>query len=311
MNDTAEMSDDEAAALTSADLLSRLQAVESRLEASTTEKMKNLERRIERTEAAKLRTLERHLTEAMLSKRSLLESEEEAVEEDTFPDTTFSFFLFARYPLCNPVRENSENSEKDNDAVEDENPSKSKKCPDIDWESSDALFFPFWLAGIVLICQVAIYWLVFVNATDIGGDNPFRIPIGVDPWTRAAEFFAIAITVYTQGDFFEGIVGPAKLIFVYFCFAFLTSESGRQSDLFFFTYEVIHKAIPSITKPKYYFTAVTEILLGCFGIVVTFILIMQSNEVVDSLLNFTAMEFVAVQRSCGLITQLHSHGIRR
>lgn len=130
----------------------------------------------------------------------------------------------------------------------------------------------FWLALLFSPCQVAIYWLVFVNAVDCNTDDTFRLPVGVDPWTR----------VYRN-----------HYLRLIFCNFGCEPSIFRERDLFFFTFKAMHATVPGISMGKYYFAAITQVLVGCFGVFVTFILIMKSNEVVDLLLNFTAMEFVA------------------
>ena len=82
------------------------------------------------------------------------------------------------------------------------------------------------------------------------------------------QLIAVLITVYTQNNIFQGL------------------------DLFIQSFEYIQQ-VKGVTKYKYVCSAVTQIWVGIFGIFVTFVIIMQSEEVVDLLLNFTAMEFVA------------------
>mmetsp|Transcript_5491 Transcript_5491/g.8073 ORF Transcript_5491/g.8073 Transcript_5491/m.8073 type:complete len:227 (+) Transcript_5491:555-1235(+) len=84
---------------------------------------------------------------------------------------------------------------------------------------------------------------------------------------------AILIAVYTQNDFFDGLwlwVNGYKCL----------KNSGN------FDY---------ISFPKYFCAVFFQIATGLIGLFVTFILVMQSKEVVDLLLSFTAMEFVAMQ----------------
>jgi hypothetical protein len=66
-------------------------------------------------------------------------------EEDTFPGTTFSFFLVAMYPFCNSIIYDAD-SEKDSDAPDEDLQSKNSLSPSIDWNSREvlvgALVFP-------------------------------------------------------------------------------------------------------------------------------------------------------------------------
>jgi hypothetical protein len=80
------------------------------------------------------------------------------------------------------------------------------------------------------------------------------------------QIFAVIVTLYTQSDFIDGI--------------FLITERW--------------KAFKDVTTPvKFNISAIMRVLAGNVGIASTFVLVMYSTEVVDLLLNFTAMEFVA------------------
>ncbi|KAL3931572.1 MAG: hypothetical protein SGBAC_011243 [Bacillariaceae sp.] len=110
---------------------------------------------------------------------------------------------------------------------------------------------------------------VRTNAADFtDSTNAFKFPINVDPFTRTAELLAVLITVYTQNNIFQGV------------------------DLFVQSFKYIGQT-PGVTIWKYYIAAITQVLVGLYGVFVTFIIIMQAQEVVELLLNFTAMEFVA------------------
>ena len=90
--------------------------------------------------------------------------------------------------------------------------------------------------------------------------NPNRFP------SSLFQIFAVTVTVYTQSDLIDGI--------------FLLTE-GSQNLLKF------------TTPPKFFFSVCLRIVAGTFGIAATFLLIIYSTEVVELLLNFTAIEFVA------------------
>eukprot|EP00526_Cylindrotheca_closterium_P002841 CAMPEP_0113601178 /NCGR_PEP_ID=MMETSP0017_2-20120614/92_1 /TAXON_ID=2856 /ORGANISM="Cylindrotheca closterium" /LENGTH=988 /DNA_ID=CAMNT_0000509457 /DNA_START=15 /DNA_END=2981 /DNA_ORIENTATION=+ /assembly_acc=CAM_ASM_000147 len=187
--------------------------------------------------------------------------DEDHYEVRTFPRNTFSFLLLAKYPLC------------DRGQSQMQVPWAVWKLSDIErrrWQRSrDYLCLPFWFAWSILILQIGIYTLALYNAVDFNdSQNPFQFPINVDSFTRTAELLAVLITVYTQNNIFQGV------------------------DLFVQSFNHIGQT-PGVTIWKYYIAAVTQALVGLYGVFVTFIIIMQSQEVVDLLLNFTAMEFVA------------------
>ena len=81
---------------------------------------------------------------------------------------------------------------------------------------------------------------------------------------------ALVITLYTQQDFAEGC------------------------DLWIEGYDVFENAPhPHMTRTKFHISVALRIFNGLVGILVTFLLVIGSNEAVDLLLNFSAMEFVA------------------
>ncbi|CAJ1946015.1 unnamed protein product [Cylindrotheca closterium] len=186
-------------------------------------------------------------------------NDEYAADENdirTLPRNTFSFLIIARYPFCEKAR--PDNNDDRTSIVQNRRKKKHR----------DYLCIPFWISLGILVLQITIYTLALLNATDFGDDNPFNFPIDVDPSTRAAELFAVMITVYTENNLFQGV------------------------DLFVQSFDTLVET-PGVTFYKYYMTATAAVLVGLYGIFVTFIIIMQAESVVDLLLDFTAMEFVA------------------
>eukprot|EP00980_Cylindrotheca_fusiformis_P016234 scaffold4825_cov132-Cylindrotheca_fusiformis.AAC.11 len=265
------MSEEEEVALTTSDLLARIQALEADDVScpddptvdDLEEKLSVLEARIERTQAKKIQSLEANMvdTRKKLNRSKSLryvdvEDDDSVEEQRAFPDNTFSFLLIAKYPLCESKKEEDEIDLDSSDHQTGKN-------------SPDYLFLPFLLALAVLVMQLAIYSLALQNATDFKDTrNPFQFPINVDPFTRAVELLTVIITVYTQNNIFHGV------------------------DLFVQSFKYIQE-MPGVSAWKYYAAATTQTIVGIYGIFVTFIIIMQSTEVVDLLLDFTAMEFVA------------------
>mmetsp|Transcript_25801 Transcript_25801/g.39581 ORF Transcript_25801/g.39581 Transcript_25801/m.39581 type:complete len:788 (+) Transcript_25801:155-2518(+) len=126
--------------------------------------------------------------------------------------------------------------------------------------NEDFMCLPFWIGFFINMSQIFIYTIVVAN---VFRNEP---PPNADTWLRLAQIFAVLVTLYTQSDFIDGI--------------FLLTEGW--------------KAFSEITTPfKFHFSAVLRVISGNFGIMSTFVLVMYSTEVVDLLLNFTAMEFVA------------------
>jgi hypothetical protein len=189
-----ELGDEEDLALTSSDLLARIQASETKKVGASSpdesvdvlqEKIESLEARIKETQANQIRLLEERMSDTdrkVSGTRNVRyldtdDDDDDSVfeEERAFPDNTFSYLLLVRYPLCD--RKKSENE----DAGEGTSRQARQNSPDF-------LCLPFWLAAGILVVQITIYTLALNNAANFNyRDNIFNFPINVDPFTRAAE----------------------------------------------------------------------------------------------------------------------------
>ena len=139
---------------------------------------------------------------------------------------------------------------------------------------SSLFSLPFLIAIIVFSFQVAIFSLVSVDVIDLSNNkNPFNIPTNVESTVRATQVLAIIIAIVTQDD-------VKKVI--------LILRDGYTADVFQETFG------PDATKFKWVLSLVLRATEGLLGLLVTFMLIMQSKTVLDLLLNFSAMEFVSL-----------------
>ncbi|CAB9498704.1 expressed unknown protein [Seminavis robusta] len=130
---------------------------------------------------------------------------------------------------------------------------------------------PFLLGMVVVSLQVAIFILVGLNTLDISdGNNPFGVPINVSEVVRITQLVAIFIAVLLQHDLFT-------------CFDLI--RDGYSEHL--------RKAFPHATLLKFVFTAAIRFFEGALCLLLMFVLIVQSESVLDVLLNFTAVEFVS------------------
>lgn len=130
--------------------------------------------------------------------------------------------------------------------------------------------------AIVTCCtQLLIYVLVVTNTTndvESGNNrNVFNFPPNVDMSTRIAQLVAIVISIFMQDD----VITALNLI----------TDGYDQSSF--------GEAFDGASFGKWVFSVSSRFVEGGFGLIVTFLLIMQSEQVVDLLLNFTAMEFVS------------------
>jgi hypothetical protein len=133
---------------------------------------------------------------------------------------------------------------------------------------------PFLIAIIVFSFQVIIFSLVSVDVIDLSNSrNPFHLPTNVESTVRATQVLAIIIAIVTQDD-------VKKVI--------LILRDGYTADVFQETFG------PDATKFKWVLSLVLRATEGLLGLLVTFMLIMQSKTVLELLLNFSAMEFVSL-----------------
>jgi hypothetical protein len=133
---------------------------------------------------------------------------------------------------------------------------------------------PSLLAFLVFCLQTAIFSLVSVDVIDMSNTrNPLNIPPNVEPTVRTTEVLAIIIAIITQDD-------VKKVIHIL--------KDGYDEDSF-------RRAFGrEVSRFKWAFSIVLRALEGMLGLFVTFMLIMQSETVLDLLLNFSAMEFVSL-----------------
>ncbi|CAJ1965760.1 unnamed protein product [Cylindrotheca closterium] len=244
MDTGTSIMDDEAAPLTKADLLAKLEDLETRLKESNDKELKNMEKQMIKATASKYRTLEKLVVEqqaqfntggastsSVLKKDWKTDKASDTADTEKLPESTASFFLVAKCPKVfevftkdkDPaaVTHNSSSatlsidvgsSDPDLGTGARSSPKQSETKPgsccfrSVDWTSRDLFYIPFWFAFATLLLQVGIYFIIFANSTQLRSANPFKLPIGVDPWTRAAEILATAITVYSQADFFDGLI---------------------------------------------------------------------------------------------------------
>ena len=205
-------------------------------------------------------------------------------EAELFTDT-FSFLMTGRYPCEKLTKKNDNNpmsTGTSNTAfsVEDEacgggaeveltsmalepttavraiskNERKLSKV-DPDW-----ICFPFVTGFFVLSLQIFIYLIVLIATIDDGAPPP------ADTLLRMAQFFALIVALYTQSDLVDAI--------------FLLTEGSERFE--------------EITTPfKFTVSNIARFIAGNLGIVASFALVIYAPDVIDLLLNFTAIEFVA------------------
>lgn len=134
--------------------------------------------------------------------------------------------------------------------------------------------YSFILGLFVFLVQEVVFFLMFSSLTRIGESDDFDatdfgIPVNVDPAVRILQMVAMAFTVLTQTDIIKGLD--------------LTRLIGNRS---------FRDSYPHIPTWRILLCIITLLLEGLVGTLVSFVLIVTSDNVVDLLLNFTAMAFV-------------------
>lgn len=108
--------------------------------------------------------------------------------EETFPETTFSFFLVTRYPICGKPSDEM-HSVDFSEEISLRTSNTWRKTHERDY-----LCIPYWGALFVVTAQLGIYTLALQNSIDLSNpQNPLQFPIDVDPWTSATEVSTVPI----------------------------------------------------------------------------------------------------------------------
>lgn len=126
---------------------------------------------------------------------------------------------------------------------------------------------PSFLAAIVFSLQMAIFILVCADVVDPDNrGNPFNLPPNVTAPVRITEVLAICVAIITQDDVRKSI----NLL-----------RDGYDKDIF---HNIFGK---DVKRYKWVLSIVLRGSEGLLGLFVTFLLIMQSDNVLDLLLNFS------------------------
>ena len=126
---------------------------------------------------------------------------------------------------------------------------------------------PSLLAGIVFSLQMAIFILVCADVVDPDNrGNPFNLPPNVTAPVRITEVLAICVAIITQDDVRKSI----NLL-----------RDGYDRDIF---HNIFGK---DVKRYKWVLSITLRGSEGLLGLFVTFLLIMQSDNVLDLLLNFS------------------------
>ena len=145
--------------------------------------------------------------------------------------------------------------------------------------SAHPFSIPFLTGFLAFLLKNGIFCLVMVNLIDFESpSNKMGIPVSVGLPVLISQLLAFGISVFTQNDLLAG------LILLY---------QGYSADM----KEVYGKRDDGTggggRLDQWLFAVVCLFVDGMFGLAVTFLLIVTSANVLDVLLNFAAVEFVA------------------
>ena len=131
---------------------------------------------------------------------------------------------------------------------------------------------PFMTALFVFSLETTLFLLIVIKLQTNDPTNPLGFPASVDWTVIITQFFALLITVCTQDDV------TSALTMIY---------EGYHGDS-------MVDAFPLATFWRWLATVGLLMSCGILGLAVTFLLIVTSRDVVELLLNFTAIEFISL-----------------
>mmetsp|Transcript_8639 Transcript_8639/g.25926 ORF Transcript_8639/g.25926 Transcript_8639/m.25926 type:complete len:1292 (-) Transcript_8639:17-3892(-) len=134
--------------------------------------------------------------------------------------------------------------------------------------------FAFFFALVTFVFQMFILVLIMVDIIEVDSSNPLQIPPGVSRVVRAAQVMCILISVATQDDLITAI---------------------NELHVGYYRKALIGDGVHELggTKWQWLLSVSTRFIQGGLCLAVTFILIMQSGDVVGLFLDFLAVTFVS------------------
>jgi hypothetical protein len=134
---------------------------------------------------------------------------------------------------------------------------------------SEPLSWPFFLGGMVALNEALMFGMLASNQYSGDPHNPLELPADVEPAVRFTQVMAIFISVLVQDDLRVSV------------------ERTQESYLSLEPFQGL------ATPAKWVLANVLRAMLGAAGLFVAFLLIIQSQDVFNLLLNFTGVAFVS------------------
>lgn len=133
----------------------------------------------------------------------------------------------------------------------------------------------FWFSALVIFgFQYALLIVLIADRIDLESSNPLRLPANVETTVRLAQALALFIAIFTQNDLLIGM----QTLFDGLPIAF----RGGVGD----------QRFQNMSPCQFYSACLYKTVQGALSLIAAFMLIMQSQNVFDVLLNFLGMSFV-------------------
>lgn len=131
---------------------------------------------------------------------------------------------------------------------------------------------PFWTAFFVLAMESTLFVIIALSLLGGPPDNPLNLPASVSWEVTVTQIIALLVLILTQNDLVE---------------ALNEFSEGYHAPS-------IKAAFPDASYPKWLLAVFLQGFMGVVSVFVAFLLVVSSSDVVELLLNFTALEFVSM-----------------
>ena len=135
---------------------------------------------------------------------------------------------------------------------------------------SKPLSVPYITGLLMFALKTSIYCLVLANVIEWNAKfNKLNVPVNVSAPVVISQFIAFGITVFTQDDLIMVMI------------------------LLYEGYKDVHRSLPQVTLLQWMSAVLFCSIDASLGLFATFVLVVNSDTVLDVLLNFAAVEFVS------------------
>ena len=143
--------------------------------------------------------------------------------------------------------------------------------------SAPVMSAPFATGILIFLIKVILYGLTLADLMNLAGNGDLatNIPVGIEPLVMYTQLLALCVAVMTQND----MIGALRLLYEGF---------GRNTDG-----AGIDDTFPYSSFPTWVCAITLMFFGGLLGLLATLYLTITSTTILDVLLNFAAVEFIA------------------